>query len=58
VIHEPADRRDLPATGDAGVDAALARLNEVDPDGPAPDALAVLADVHELLAQRLSAAAE
>jgi hypothetical protein len=55
---EAAVGEEVPRTGDAAVDAAMARLAELDPLGPAAGQLAVLADVHEALQRRLTAAAE
>lgn len=52
------DDVELPRTGDEAVDAALALLAGVDPQGPPSEHLPVLAAAHEALQQRLAAAAE
>lgn len=49
---------DVVETGDDAVDAALAALRAIDPDGAPGEHLPVLGDVHEALQQRLAAAAE
>jgi hypothetical protein len=54
VPERAADGDQFEMTGDPGVDAALARLQSVDPQLDPASQLPVLAEIHEALQQRLS----